>query len=146
MSRGGSFEMRLQDACHLCVSMHTCRWNRLITLDWMQPIISVVLKAPLTDDAWIQNNGVVKILGPGIHMDVFGPSRCSGYTQEPFLVFVEPISLAPFVKILNVMSGRRTLVQRKLRSSKRAAAVGVPGGLWEIVYDGNAIIYVLAAT
>lgn len=35
-----------------------------------------------------------------------------------------------------IMCGKRALLQRKLRSSKCAAAIGLPGGLWEMAYMG----------
>lgn len=75
-------------------------------------------------------------LGRGIQMDVFGASKRSRYVQEPFLVLMEHISQTPFVKIWNIMCSNRTLLQTKLRASKCAAAIGLPGGLWEMEYMG----------
>lgn len=36
-----------------------------------------------------------------------------------------------------MMCGKRALLQRKLRSSKCAAAIGLPGELWEMAYMGT---------
>lgn len=73
-------------------------------------------------------------------MDVFGPSKYSGFIQEPFLVCMEQMSLATCENnkyyVQYIMRGKRALLQRKLSSSKCAAAIGLPGGLWEMAYMG----------